>query len=73
MFWNVKVWLNPVDIANIISLKTVSSKYWVTHDSNIKVHTPSAVVEFIQHTKGLHYIDLSKSNSTHALLVNTVQ
>ena len=70
-----KVWLNPTGIANIISLRTVSSKYWVTYDRNnasFKLHTSRGVIAFIQHCKCFNCINLSNSNYAYAILVNTV-
>ena len=78
MFRSIKVWYNPVEIANVISLKMVKSMFRVTYDNDNRngifiVHTDKVTMEFFPHPKGLHYLDFGQCKGSKMLTTITVQ
>ena len=78
MFGKVKVWNNTLEIANIISLKTIKSMFRVTYDSKDRggvftVQMEKGKTEFIPHPKGLRYLDLEKFDDLQMLMAITVE
>ena len=62
----------------MISLKMMVAHYEVTYTSKDKgwvfiVHTSKAMVEFMHHSRGLHYLDLSKKKNAEIMLATTLQ
>ena len=78
MFVKFKLWHHLDVIVNVNSLKIMKKHYWVNYDSYDRdglftVHTPKGTMEFIHHPRGLHYMDLIKTNHAEVLLAMTVE
>ena len=74
MFGNFPVWYDPNEIVNVLSLKTIKDHYLVTYNSydrgvDFTVHMSNGTIKFIQHPRGLHYLDLNKTLNAHILMM----
>ena len=76
------VWFDPRAIANVLSLKLVKEKYYIEYnckkDDGFVVMKPTGErFNFIQSGSGLHFLDMSRGNTSEitetALVVNTVR
>jgi hypothetical protein len=76
----LKVWLDPIGIANVVSLKSIKAKHRVTYDSELNdgafvVHTPEGPIQFKTcPDTGFPYIDLDETTMTDngAMLLQTM-
>ncbi len=78
-FGNVMVKHNPHSITNVLLLYEAKQRHQVTYDSKdqggvFQVHTNEGIVEFKPSVWGLHYHDVSDTESNiELMLVNTVR
>ena len=75
---SIPVWYHPEGVANILSLKTLKTRYHVTYDSKdnggiFKVKTENGEIQFLPHFNGLHYLDMDRGEESAVTLVTTVQ
>ena len=73
----IEAWYNPKEFANIISLKTLKSKYRVTYNSDdcgwvFTVCTPISIVDFYPHSHEMPFHDLKSITSKDMILMTTV-
>ena len=71
------MWVNPMGIANVVSMKSLTNRYHVRFDSQdhggyFRVKTERGILRFLPHSIGLYYINLTKGENAKVLFVITI-